>query len=69
MAQACACRAVDARDCFLDRHPARRRYSGDDPDEGLYGAAMAMECECYCHEMCEDEARERWEEERLGGKE
>ena len=48
----CACKSVDARQCFLLRHPECRRNTDT---EGLYDETMDEECECGCHEMTEQE--------------
>lgn len=43
----CACLHVDARACFLARHPECMRMSDD---IGLmYDKAIDCDCECACH--------------------
>jgi len=48
----CACRLLDARQCFLIRHPECRRNTDT---EALYDEMIDEECECSCHEPTEQE--------------
>lgn len=43
----CACHCLDARACFLSRHPEAARRC--DVDTREYDAAMDEVCECHCH--------------------
>lgn len=43
----CCCKHVDARACFLARHPECNRRSDD--TMSMYDVAIDEECDCCCH--------------------
>ena len=63
----CCCLALDAAECFQERHPELQRFS-DDPDDEVFTGALREVCECRCHaaEFDEDDPYDIYGEE--GGK-
>ena len=51
----CCCRHLDARDCFLARHPECRRTSDTGDRFDLYDSTIDEVCDCDCHHEDHDD--------------